>query len=197
MRRRSSTSACTRRSSCPAAGRWGDRPGNERRRPHRPCRRARESEARSPRLPARARLRLRQRLGREPVRDRVSRFSARTNKRQARIRSAAGPTSGLRSGSGLGENENIGSVSRIGPKRNKVVKTIRVGGRPNGVTVAFGSVWVADFGRGRVIRIDPARNKVTGSVGSRPPTGSRVLGIRSGSRARPARSTGSTRPRWP
>jgi YVTN family beta-propeller protein len=62
-------------------------------------------------------------------------------------------------------NENTGSVSRIGPKRNKVVKTIRVGGRPNGVTVAFGSVWVADFGRGRVVRNDPARNKVTGSVG--------------------------------
>jgi YVTN family beta-propeller protein len=61
-------------------------------------------------------------------------------------------------------NENAGTVSRIGPKRNKVIKTIRIGGRPNGVTVAFGSVWVADFGRGRVIRIDPARNRVAGSV---------------------------------
>ena len=36
-----------------------------------------------------------------------------------------------------------------------MVKTIRVGGRPNGIAFAFGKVWVADYGRGRLIRIDP------------------------------------------
>jgi YVTN family beta-propeller protein len=61
-------------------------------------------------------------------------------------------------------NETDGTVSRIGLKRNKVVKTIRVGGKPNGIAVAFGSVWVADYGRGRLIRINPARNKVTGKI---------------------------------
>ena len=57
-------------------------------------------------------------------------------------------------------NEGSGTVSRIGPKRNKVVKTIRVGGQPNGITVAFRKVWVADYGRGRLIRIDPVRNRI-------------------------------------
>jgi virginiamycin B lyase len=40
------------------------------------------------------------------------------------------------------------------------VKTIRVGGQPNGITVAFRKVWVADYGRGRLIRIDPVRNRI-------------------------------------
>jgi YVTN family beta-propeller protein len=41
-----------------------------------------------------------------------------------------------------------------------VIKTIRVGGQPNGIAVAFKKVWVADYGRGRLIRIDPLRNRV-------------------------------------
>ena len=53
-----------------------------------------------------------------------------------------------------------GTVSRIGPRRNKVVKTIRLGGQPNGIAVAFRKVWVADFGRGRLIGINPKRNRV-------------------------------------
>ncbi len=41
-----------------------------------------------------------------------------------------------------------------------MIKTIRVGGQPNGIAVAFGKVWVADYGRGRLIRINPKRNCV-------------------------------------
>ena len=39
-------------------------------------------------------------------------------------------------------------------------KTIRVGGGPNGIAVAFGKVWVADYGASHLIRIDPLRNRV-------------------------------------
>ena len=52
-----------------------------------------------------------------------------------------------------------GTVSRIGPRRNKVVKTIRLGGSRTGA-VAFRKVWVCDFGRGRLIGINPKRNRV-------------------------------------
>jgi YVTN family beta-propeller protein len=61
-------------------------------------------------------------------------------------------------------NEGSGTVSRIGPRRNKVIKTIRVGGRPNGIAVAFGKVWVADYLRGRLLRIDPRRNRVERTI---------------------------------
>jgi YVTN family beta-propeller protein len=61
-------------------------------------------------------------------------------------------------------NELAGTVSRIGVRRNRVTKTIRVGGRPNGVAYAFRKVWVADFGRGRVVRIDPTTERITGRL---------------------------------
>ena len=44
------------------------------------------------------------------------------------------------------------------------MKTIRVGGRPNGVAVAFGSVWVADYGRGRLIRLEPGEEQGHGRI---------------------------------
>jgi YVTN family beta-propeller protein len=50
-------------------------------------------------------------------------------------------------------------------RKNHVAKTIKVGGEPNGILVAFGSVWVADYGRGRLLRIDPKTNRVTGRLG--------------------------------
>jgi len=126
--------------------------------------------------------------------DQVTRFSARTNKRQARIRVGSGPYA-LAYGAGAVwvTNENVGTVSRIGPKRNKVIKTIGVGGRPNGVAVAFGSVWVADFGRGRVIRIDPARNRVARSVAV--PTADWVTRLSDSLWV--SSETRSIRPRWP
>ena len=57
-------------------------------------------------------------------------------------------------------NEGSGTVSRIASRRNRVLKTIRVGGQPNGIAFAFRKVWVADFGRGRLVRIGPRRNRV-------------------------------------
>ena len=61
-------------------------------------------------------------------------------------------------------NESSGSVSRINPARNRVTKTIKTGGGPNGLVVAFGSLWVADYRLGRVLRIDPATNKITAKL---------------------------------
>jgi DNA-binding beta-propeller fold protein YncE len=45
-----------------------------------------------------------------------------------------------------------------------VTRTIHLGGQPNGIALAFGKVWVADYGRGRLIRINPAHNRVERSV---------------------------------
>jgi len=91
----------------------------------------------------------------------VTRVKASTKRRQARIRVGASPYAlAFGGGSVRVSNEVSGTVSRIGPKRNKVVKTIRVGGQPNGITVAFRKVWVADYGRGRLIRIDSVRNRI-------------------------------------
>ena len=39
-----------------------------------------------------------------------------------------------------------------------------MGGEPNGIALAFGKVWVADYGRGRLVRIDPRRNRVEKAV---------------------------------
>src|SRR5205085_3842673 len=48
--------------------------------------------------------------------------------------------------------------------RNRALATIRVGLQPNGLVYAFGALWVADLGRGRVVRIDPKRNRVTARI---------------------------------
>ena len=61
-------------------------------------------------------------------------------------------------------NLSGGTVSRIAPTRNRVVKTIKAGTEPNGIAVAFGSVWVADRLAGKLLRIDPATNRVVGSL---------------------------------
>jgi DNA-binding beta-propeller fold protein YncE len=62
-----------------------------------------------------------------------------------------------------------GTVTRI---ENGVVKaSIQVGGEPGGVAVAGGSVWVGNFEPdGKVARIDPAQNVVTGrfALGGQP-----------------------------
>ena len=39
--------------------------------------------------------------------------------------------------------------------------TIKVGTTPNGVVYAFGSLWVADLGRGKLVRITVRTNKIT------------------------------------
>src|SRR5258706_443343 len=53
------------------------------------------------------------------------------------------------------------AVRRISPAKNAVVKTIKVGTGPNGVVYAFGALWVADLGRGSLVRVDVKTNRVT------------------------------------
>jgi YVTN family beta-propeller protein len=57
-----------------------------------------------------------------------------------------------------------GTVSRIDPGTNQVVKTIPVGNGPSGVCVAAGAVWVADEHSEAVTRIDPKTNRVVATV---------------------------------
>lgn len=65
-------------------------------------------------------------------------------------------------GSAWVSNSGDGTVSRI--TGTKVVKTIKVGVEPNGLT-AFGRyLYVTDHTAGKLIRIDPRTNRVTGSV---------------------------------
>ncbi len=65
-------------------------------------------------------------------------------------------------GSAWVSNAGDGTVSRV--TGTKVVKTIAVGGEPNGLTAYRGALWVSDHALGRVVRVDPKTNKVTGSV---------------------------------
>ena len=58
-------------------------------------------------------------------------------------------------------NEVDATVSRISPRKNRVVARIGVAAQPNGITSAFGSIWVACLRGNRVLRINPARNRVT------------------------------------
>jgi DNA-binding beta-propeller fold protein YncE len=44
------------------------------------------------------------------------------------------------------------------------VKTIKVGIEPNGLAAIGGSLWVTDHTAGKLVRIDPGTNRVTGSV---------------------------------
>jgi DNA-binding beta-propeller fold protein YncE len=65
-------------------------------------------------------------------------------------------------GSAWVSNAGDGTVSRITGR--KVVKKIKTGLEPNGLTAYAGAVWVSDHTAGKVDRIDPATNKVTGTV---------------------------------
>jgi DNA-binding beta-propeller fold protein YncE len=46
----------------------------------------------------------------------------------------------------------------------KVVKKIKVGVEPNGLTAYRGALWVSDHTLGKVVRVDPRTNRVTGTV---------------------------------
>jgi DNA-binding beta-propeller fold protein YncE len=59
-------------------------------------------------------------------------------------------------------NSGEGTVSRI--TGGKVVKKIKTGTEPNGLAAFAGALWVSDHTLGKVTRIDPATNRVTGSV---------------------------------
>ena len=59
-------------------------------------------------------------------------------------------------------NAGDGTVWRI--TNGKVVKKIRIGAEPNGLTAYRGALWVSDHTLGKVVRIDPATNTITGTL---------------------------------
>jgi streptogramin lyase len=65
-------------------------------------------------------------------------------------------------GSAWVANAGDGTVWRI--TNGKVVKKIKVGTEPNGLTAYRGFLWVSDHTLGKVVRIDPATNTITGTV---------------------------------
>jgi DNA-binding beta-propeller fold protein YncE len=44
------------------------------------------------------------------------------------------------------------------------VHTLHIGGAPTGLAVGDGSVWVADYGAHRMVRLDPSRNRVIARI---------------------------------
>ncbi len=65
-------------------------------------------------------------------------------------------------GSAWVANAGDGTVWRI--TNGKVVKKIKVGAEPNGLTAYRGALWVSDHTLGKVVRIDPGTNRITGTV---------------------------------
>jgi streptogramin lyase len=65
-------------------------------------------------------------------------------------------------GSAWVANAGDGTVWRI--TKGKVVKKIKVGAEPNGLTAYRGALWVSDHTLGKVVRIDPATNRINGTV---------------------------------
>lgn len=59
-------------------------------------------------------------------------------------------------------NAGDGTVWRI--TNGKVVKKFKVGTEPNGLTAYRGALWVSDHTLGKVVRIDPKTNTITGTV---------------------------------
>jgi DNA-binding beta-propeller fold protein YncE len=83
-----------------------------------------------------------------------------------------GPDSLVVSPRGIWVAANSGDVVvRLNPRTLKVVAKIKVGFHPgNPAIAADGTVFVPVVGEGRVVRIDPARNRVIGTwyVGKNP-----------------------------
>jgi streptogramin lyase len=65
-------------------------------------------------------------------------------------------------GSAWVANAGDGTMWRI--TNGKVVKKLKVGAEPNGLTAYRGAVWVSDHTLGKVVRIDPRTNRITGTV---------------------------------
>ena len=65
-------------------------------------------------------------------------------------------------GSAWVANAGDGTVWRL--TNGKVAKKIKVGAEPNGLTAYRGALWVSDHTLGKVVRIDPTTNKITGTV---------------------------------
>ena len=65
-------------------------------------------------------------------------------------------------GSAWVSNSGDGTISRITGSR--VVATIRVGGEPNGLSAVGRFIWATDYHGGRLLRVDPRTNRVTGTL---------------------------------
>ena len=66
-------------------------------------------------------------------------------------------------------NHHSGTVSRIDPRRNVVVKTVPISlasdfSGPLQLESADNQLWVADATDGAVVRVDPLRNSRTGAI---------------------------------
>jgi streptogramin lyase len=93
----------------------------------------------------------------------AARIDVRSGKVTATVRVGNGPYDiewGF--GSAWASNSEDGTVSRITGK--KVVKTIKVGVEPNGLSAIGRFLWVTDHTAGKLLRLDPRTNRVTGSV---------------------------------
>jgi streptogramin lyase len=105
----------------------------------------------------------------------AARIDTRTGKVTASVRVGNGPYDiewGF--GSAWVSNSLDGTVSRITGR--KVVKTIKVGVEPNGLAAIGGALWVTDHTAGKLLRLDPRTNRITGSV--RLPGADWVTGLR-------------------
>ncbi len=92
----------------------------------------------------------------------MSRIDATTGRVTATVRVGAAPYDvAWGFGSAWVSNSGDGTVSRMTGSR--VVKTIKVGVEPNGLSAIGGSLWVTDHTAGKLVRIDPRTNRVTGS----------------------------------
>jgi YVTN family beta-propeller protein len=61
-------------------------------------------------------------------------------------------------------NYGDGTVSRINPATNRVVKIIPLNESPYGIAYGAGAIWVSSFSDPTVLRIDPATNTVVATI---------------------------------
>jgi len=61
-------------------------------------------------------------------------------------------------------NRADGSLSRIAPQTNSVIRAISVGESPVAVAVGEGAVWVANAGDRSVAKIAPRKNEVVKTI---------------------------------
>jgi streptogramin lyase len=93
----------------------------------------------------------------------ATRIDSRTGKVTATVRVGNAPYDvewGF--GSAWVSNSGDGTISRITGR--KVVKSIKVGGEPNGLSAIGRFIWATDYRGGKLLRIDPRTNRVTGTV---------------------------------
>ena len=93
----------------------------------------------------------------------VTRIDSQTGKVTASVNVGAAPYDvAWGFGSVWVANSGDGTVSRI--TGEKVVRTLKVGVEPNGLTAYGRYVYVTDHTAGTLIRIDPGTNRVTGTI---------------------------------